>query len=241
MKFLKSLLCKCLCINNLYKINNNGVDVFKRTYPNKYISFKKTKELYYSNKIYYDFYNNYYNDYYYFNNNYELYPYLDNIKLTAEHIFPQSYTKLYPKAKFDMHNLYLTSGKTNTNRSNYKYVDEIYYFHKSIFNYYYFDYQKNKKIKYNKYQNYKNSKLKLCIPSHNSRGVISRSLAYMKYTYSDIILENVIDIDTMLKWNKQYPPTYIEIKHNNVVKSIQGNDNIFIVNKTYMEFYFKNI
>ena len=45
MKFLKSLICNCLCINNLYNTNKEGVSKlknynFKKKYPLKFISFK---------------------------------------------------------------------------------------------------------------------------------------------------------------------------------------------------------
>ena len=111
MKFIKSLICNCLCINNLNCIN----------FPRQYYGITKIKKIYYQNNIYYDIYQDNINNISY-----------DNIKkkyikynsLTAEHIFPQSYTKNYKKAKFDMHNIFLTESILNSNRSNYKFSDE---------------------------------------------------------------------------------------------------------------------
>jgi hypothetical protein len=78
MKFLKSLICNCLCINNLYNNklhNSNKLDIskskiynFEKKYPLKFVSFKKSKIYYLENNIYYDIYkdnlhniNNFYN------------------------------------------------------------------------------------------------------------------------------------------------------------------------------------
>ena len=158
MKFLKSLICNYLCINNLYTNNFHtllGISKLKnynseKKYPLKFISFKKSKIHYLENNIYYDIYkdnlhnvNHFYNvnkvinkkkpkkksqSKYKLNKNktktnlFEEYKYYND--LTAEHIFPQSFIKIYPKAKFDMHNIFLTNGKLNSYRSNYKFVDE---------------------------------------------------------------------------------------------------------------------
>ena len=251
MKFLKSLICNCLCINNLYKINNIGISSFKKhkyekSYPLHFFNFKKTKIYYLENNIYYDIYSdslNSVNNFYKFkskikkskikkseiikseiSNNYtnslslfKEYNYYND--LTAEHIFPQSYIKMYPKAKFDMHNIFLTRSELNNYRSNYKFVDET----ECLIN---FENSNN----YDNYINYKNNSLKIFIPLHSSRGLIARSIAYMKYTYEDLILEKVIDKNTLLKWNYQYPPSEIEKKQNLLIKQVQGNENIFITN-----------
>ena len=51
MKFIKSLIYNYLCINNLHKTK---IEAFK--IPDKSISFKKTKNLYLTNHIYFDIY-----------------------------------------------------------------------------------------------------------------------------------------------------------------------------------------
>ena len=56
MKFIKLLICNCLCINNLHCINKIGVEKFKKDPPNKFSSFKKTKNLYLNTHIYFDIY-----------------------------------------------------------------------------------------------------------------------------------------------------------------------------------------
>ena len=122
-----------------------------------------------------------------------------------------------------MHNIFLTNGKINSYRSNYKFVDEKNYLIKEN-DKYYFEY--NKLLIYDNSINYRNNSLKLFIPIHSSRGIIARSIAYMKYTYENLILENVIDKNILIKWNNEYPPTEIEKKQNLIIKQIQGNENI---------------
>ena len=250
MKYIKSLICNSLCINNLYNINRNTVSIL----PKKYFSFKKAKEYYLANDIYYDIYKDT-NPYLKLNCNELFYkikapksnnqnflkklikkkPILKKHKkykkyneLTAEHIFPQSYIKLYKKAKYDMHNIYLTSSRQNSQRNNYKYVDEEKFLIKKK-NKYYIDI-KSELIEYNNSLNYKINWCKSFIPFSESRGVIARTIAYMKYKYNELIVENVIELNVLLKWNKMYPPTDMEIKQNKKIKEIQGTENIFITN-----------
>ena len=107
MKFIKSLICNCLCINNLHCINKIGVEKFKKDLPNKFSSFKKTKNLYLNNHIYFDIYQDDVS-------NLDIETLLNKSKnleknqlLTAEHIVPQSYIKSIDNAKFDIHNIYI--------------------------------------------------------------------------------------------------------------------------------------
>ena len=244
MIFLKSLICKLLCINNLY--NNNfyillGILKFQN-YNLKFISFKKSKIHYLENNIYYDIYkDNLHNVNHFYNSNnknnknniFKEYKYYND--LTTEHIFPQSFLKIYPKAKFDMHNIFLTNGKVNSYRSNYKFVDECEFLIKKKKNYYF---KYNQLIVYNNYTNYINTSCQTFIPIHSSRGLVARSIAYMKYTYEDLILENAIDKNILFKWNKEYPPSEIEKKQNILIKEIQGNENIFINDYELVNMYF---
>ena len=239
MKFMKSLLYKCLCINNVHKINYNTITLFEKNDPIKYYSFKKTKKYYFENNLYYDLYketpsinNNLLADKYNSPINYKKYT-----DLTAEHICPQSYLKKHPQAKFDMHNIFLTLKQINCNRSNYKYTDE-YKFFNNIDNIYYFLDNNSKLTKYDSENNYKNNKLKLFIPYANSRGTIARSIAYMKVKYKNIILEDIIDLDVLLYWNYLYPPTEIEYIKNYKIREIQGNSNYFIEKPELMDYYF---
>ena len=235
MKYLKSLICKCLCINNLpliSRVSQLYKPIHKREMPKKFYSFKKTKEIYLSNKIYFDIYND--NDYCIEIDNDK---YTKYNSLTAEHIFPQCYIKHNKESVYDMHNIYLTKSLTNSHRSNYKYGDqenykENKYYFKSISLY-------PSPSFLNIYQNYKSNKYKIFIPNYHARGAIARSITYMKLTYNNINIENVIDKDTLIRWHKEHPPDEAEKKKNIKIREIQGNNNCFISNPEYLEIFLK--
>ena len=191
-----------LLVNLLLSRNYNYV-TRNRLLPSKYYSIKTIKQYYYDNNIYYDLYNDFCNC----TNNEECnlitfsnLNYTKYNNLTAEHIFPQSFTKYYNKANKDMHNIYLTNYYTNNLRSNKKFSHAV-------------DETLNQKG---------------YIPCNYSRGTIARSLAYMKYSYPLLNLSNVIDSSIILAWNELYPPTELELKKNNIIFNYQGNKNIFI-------------
>lgn len=224
MRFLKSLICNCLYINNFYK---------NKELPINYYGIKKIKKIYHENNVYFDIYND---DVNILNNEFMNLNYKKFNSLTAEHIFPQSYTKEYKYAKYDMHNIFLTKSLLNSNRSNYKYSDEK---EENLEDLYLLDYDYF--LQYNRLYNYKNNKKKIFVPYKNSRGIIARSIAYMDITYNKINITNVIELDTLIKWNNDYPPTLFEKKQNNIIKKYQGNNNIFIKNNKLINYYYKKI
>ena len=221
--FSNNLLIKSLLLSrNFHNIMNN----YEEKQPIKHYSIKTIKNYYYQNNIYFDIYNDLCNTIKCNNNDCEVYD-NDNDKkiytnyfkfndLTAEHIFPQSFTRYYIKANKDMHNIYLTNYYTNNYRSNYKFSDSL--------------------LKYNTNSSRKN---KIYIPCNNSRGMISRSIAYMKYTYPLLNISYVIDYNDLITWNKLYPPSDYEILKNKVINKYQGNSNIFIENYKLLELYIK--
>ncbi len=198
-------------------------DIIKQ--PINYYSIKSIKKIYLDENIYYDLYYDYCASYMSCTNVNECLIDLNKLKiykkyssLTAEHIFPQSFIKEYKNAKLDMHNIYLTNNILNSHRSNFKYIDEKLY--KKFYN-------KEKLYKLCN-NNFKNSNCGFYIPCINIRGPIARTIAYMKYTYPNLNIENVITYDLIVKWNLLYPPTQLEIERNEIIYSIQGNHNLFI-------------
>tara|TARA_B000000475_G_scaffold268949_1_gene262212 strand:- start:251 stop:916 length:666 start_codon:yes stop_codon:yes gene_type:complete len=147
---------------------------------------------------------------------------INNRILTNEHIFPISHMKKnnkfdnYKYAKNDMHNLFKTTEKLNSIRSNYKFTD----IENECLN-------ENWRILEN--NNYINNKKKLFIPANNSKGIIARAILHMSYKYNYKI-EKIIDLNILIKWTLKYSPKNDEIYHNNLIKSIQYTDNIFIKN-----------
>jgi hypothetical protein len=225
MRLFKYFSQTKLFVNLLFTRNYNYVN--HRVLPSKYYSIKTIKQYYYNNNIYYDLYNDFckctaneecsltsFNELTNFNDltNFSNFKYTKYNSLTAEHVFPQSFTKHYSKANKDMHNIYLTNYYTNNLRSNKKFSHAI----DETFN------------------------QKLYIPCNYSRGIIARSLAYMKYTYPLLNLSNVIDSNIILAWNELYPPTELELKKNNIIFNYQGNKNIFIEDYKRLELFINN-
>jgi hypothetical protein len=210
MRFFNYFSQTKLFVNLLLSRNYNYV---ARVLPSKYYSIKTIKQYYYDNNIYYDLYNDFCNcteecNLITFSN----LKYTKYNNLTAEHIFPQSFTKYYSKANKDMHNIYLTNYYTNNLRSNKKFSHVV----------------------------NETTTQKYYIPCNYSRGTIARSLAYMKYSYPLLNLSNVIDSKIILSWNELYPPTELELKKNNIIFNYQGNKNIFIEDYKKMTLFINN-
>ena len=210
MRFFSYLSQTKLFVSLLLRRKYNSVT---RDLPSNYYSIKTIKQYYYDNNIYYDLYNDFCNgseecNLLTFSN----LKYTKYNNLTAEHVFPQSFTKYYDKANKDMHNIYLTNYYTNNLRSNKKFVPAV----------------------------DKNLTQKFYIPCNYSRGTIARSLAYMKYTYPLLNLSNVIDSNIILAWNELYPPTDLEFKKNNIIFIYQGNKNIFIEDYKMLTLFINN-
>ena len=202
MRFFKYFSQTKLFANFLLTRNYNN---FARIVPVKYYSIKTIKQYYYENNIYVDLYNEL--------NRSDLVNYTKYNDLTAEHIFPQSYTRYYRKANKDMHNIYLTNYYTNNLRSNKKFSHFI----------------------------NENISKKIYIPCNYSRGIIARALVYMKYTYPLLNLSKIIDYNIIILWNELYPPTEYEFKKNNIIFKYQGNKNIFIEDYKQLELFVNNL
>ena len=213
MRFFSYLSQSKLFVNILLRRNYNSIS---RALPSKYYSIKTIKQYYYDNNIYYDLYNDFCNSSEECNlltfSNLKYTKYTKYNNLTAEHIFPQSFTKHYSKANKDMHNIYLTNYYTNNLRSNKKFVHSV----------------------------NETATQKFYIPCNYSRGTIARTLAYMKYSYPLLNLSNVIDSNIILAWNELYPPTELELKKNNIIFNYQGNKNIFIDDYKILSHFINN-
>lgn len=138
------------------------------------------------------------------------------INTTLEHIIPVSYMRHHIHAR-DFHNIYATTDKINQLRCNYEYG----VLPKSCYKY-----EDNIICKKNK----------IFYPRKQDRGIIARSILYMrdKYNYT-----NFGDMTLYEEWNIQYRPTQKEIIHNEIGYLIQGNLNKYISNYTYKNDTFK--
>ena len=125
---------------------------------------------------------------------------------TLEHVVPQSRVSNDGK-KNDLHNLAGIESKLNSSRGNKKFGDCMY------------DYKLYEECKLSK---------KLFEP-HFGKGDVARICAYMLETYGDSIDEdNLIDKETLLRWNYENPPCDKEKRKNELIYEVQGNYNRFI-------------
>lgn len=207
LRFYYSLLYFYIQIVNTYSL------LYR---PHNYISIKNIKTIYRNNKLI----NNIYLDDNSISN-------VSNINLSLEHVCPQSFLKNVLYAKQDMHNLFLTNNYINLQRSNYKFIDEIYtdygkYFYKIENN----NLELTQSLSLNNKFNYKND-FNNFVPIITSRGKIARTIAYMKLTYPKLCLDNIIDLEILVNWDNLYPPTDEEFQRNELIYNYQGNINPF--------------
>lgn len=181
-------------------------------------------------------------------NRIDLYGDINNIeeKKNLEHVFPKSYFKTHPEKDVmysDMHNLFLCNSKLNHYRENFKYVDV---------DDYNFDYtEKFFDSEGEQIDNYKdfyknqgcimtvNKNDNVIVPNDYSRGKVARSIAYFVIKYKCIEkIEEIISIDTMIKWALQDPVDNEEYFKNILCFKHQGNYNPFITDPELVAYCF---
>ena len=221
--FSNNLLIKSLLLSNKFVSFNNKIE-----HPIKYYSIKTIKKYYYENNVYFDLYNDLCNSITCFADECELYN--NNNK---------------------NNNNNNNNNKINVHYSKYNDLTAEHIFPQSFMKYY----AKANKDMHNIYltnyytnnhrSNYKFSnwtqKNNIYVPCNYSRGMISRSLVYMKYTYPLLNLSYVIDYENLIMWNKKYPPNDYELMKNKLINKYQGNSNIFIEDYELLELFIKNI
>lgn len=75
--------------------------------------------------------------------------------------------------------------------------------------------------------------LSFCPPCKESRGVVSRICAHMLYTCPSLDQNLIIDKETMIRWNEEYPVTDLERQRNSRIYMYQGTYNKFVDNGVY--------
>ena len=171
-------------------ILNNFINGLSKT-PINYLSFRKIKS----------FYKELYGGY--------------SFEPNLEHIIPQSKLKYDPILKRDMHNILIYPKMLNIHRSNYKYINDETIYDESII----LDKLGNiTNDEYNsKINSIKTAPKKIFCPNEIYRGEISRSCMYFMYTYDkygEMIINEVIDVNTLLLWNELYPVTDFDLFKN---------------------------
>ena len=127
---------------------------------------------------------------------------------TLEHVVPQSRVS-HPGKKNDLHNLAGLHTKINSSRGNKKFGDP-------------------QRLQPNR-------EFKGCMVSKTlfapkvGKGEVARKCAYMIEQYGDSVDSyNLIDSETMLRWNYIYPPGDDEKRRNDMIYEIQGTYNRFV-------------
>ena len=149
-----------------------------------------------------------------------------NYKSNCEHLVPQYFLKKYKidKRSFsDLHLLSITNAKLNSHRQHYKFnsLDDN-DLHTIYLNEYGMITSKEK------YHCKKNTKKKIFEPNDESKGKIARSIGYFYWNYNCFHTKELLERRTLLKWNKEFPPTSLEKIKNEKVFQKQGNKNIFV-------------
>ena len=160
-----------------------------------------------------------------------------NQNFTIEHIVPKSLmcNKTYSR---DMHNILWLPSKVNNHRDNYKWVSDLEINTHCIPIDYYGNII-NKLLFANEtdFCHVKSNMRREFMPLELYRGRIARSCMYFLDTYpenKDIILEKVIDLDTICKWHERYPVTIFEKKKNINIAYYQGIYNKYIENEVLL-------
>jgi hypothetical protein len=157
----------------------------------------------------------------------QLEPTDDDTGFSAEHVYPRSFIEPNGDAKKDIHNLFPTRLFINRHRSNYRFSETLVASDSIKI----IDHRNSdKELRFDEsFYNYKDSQQKTFIPIRISRGTIARSIAYMGLVYPELDIQDVIDLKLLKKWNKENPPDNREIIRNKKIKSIQYNENPFII------------
>ena len=137
-------------------------------------------------------------------------------KFNTEHIVPQSWYGAKEPMKGDLHHLFVCEPQCNALRSNYPFDDHSFYEpespHETIRN--------NCGVLHNDY-----------FEPEYGKGTVSRAMFYFFIRYPKAIKRKYlkrVKLQTLRKWNNQFPPGLYEKHRNLAIYEIQGNRNPFI-------------
>ncbi len=157
-----------------------------------------------------------------------------NMGVNAEHLFPQSMGAGKDPARSDIHNLFSCKENINNYRGNKPYgeiidinTDRWYYGDTIIMN----------NIPNNNINLYSEGNSSFWEPREEIKGDVARSIFYFYVIYNDVVNEGFFNSmkEDLIKWNVIDPPSKIEFDRNKKVKTIQGNDNPFILDSSLAE------
>lgn len=146
-------------------------------------------------------------------------------EVNAEHTVPQSFFNSKSPMVSDLHHLFSAPAKLNNRRSNYPFKE--------------MDYSKCKEFcRDNSCTTSRPSNPddyscfgedgKSWMPIKQDRGQVARAVLYYFTMYDGVDISRVGDVNTFLKWNREFPPSDREKARNNIVNQTQGNRNPYI-------------
>ncbi|MGI4992008.1 endonuclease I family protein [Halobacteriovorax sp. GFR7] len=140
-----------------------------------------------------------------------------NFKINIEHTWPQSKGAKELPANSDMHHLFLTSKESNSKRANLPFCNAAY------------DYwQMDGSI-----QGFDDYAQDCFEPQDGHKGNVARAMFYFAVRYDFSIDKD--QEETLRAWNKLDPVDERELKRNEIIKSLQGNINPFILKPEWID------
>jgi len=147
----------------------------------------------------------------------DLYKNNENFKLNIEHTWPQSKGAKELPANSDMHHLFVTSKESNSKRANLPFCNAEY------------DYwQREGSI--HGFDQYAQDCFE---PQDLHKGNVARAIFYFSIRY-DLPIEKDEEV-VLRQWHKLDPVDGRELERNEIIQSLQGNSNPFIINPEWVE------
>ncbi len=145
--------------------------------------------------------------------------------MNVEHLWPQSYFNQRSPMRSDLHHLMATFAHPNSERSRYPFGE----------------------VPGNRVEYHNNAGAKLGAglfePPDTAKGRVARGLLYfyMRYHKQNILPHSRAErfwdarIDTLMRWNRDFPPDAFESRRNDLVEEYQGNRNPFVDDYTLVD------
>ncbi|WP_342429976.1 endonuclease [Neobacillus sp. FSL H8-0543] len=137
----------------------------------------------------------------------------DEITLNCEHVVPQSWFDKQEPMKGDLHHLFSCDPECNSRRGNRSYYDFADYVPENLTLGVKEGCGKADKGKFE--------------PEYG-KGIVARATFYFLTRYQGIVNNNLVNLQVLLKWHKQFPVTLYEKHRNLAIFELQGNRNPFI-------------
>lgn len=153
--------------------------------------------------------------------------------INAEHTIPQSFFHKQTPMVSDMHHIFASPAKLNTARSNYPFGEwsyddcRIWCYQQSCSS----EKPSGDMTEYSCVNSNGNG----FMPRAADRGRVARAVFYFFTMYDSYDITSVGDIETLKKWNREFPPDDREKFRNDQINQTQGNRNPFVDDYTLID------